>query len=436
MGARPGSSRIGSGAGVNFDISGYFQQQGSNYILSTASSSTGFTPGQIASIASDIQNGLYGQAAVEASVALVELEYGPVVGTAFGAIIAGIEELYANDHPAPCTVPGCESTFGLPACPQGNPFTWAAIGSQFTYVAPQGDIPLYTFDWCGMTDWTNGNFLCDPPPGQCYFPTGSDPTRPGGPDSFEGSLQTAMMQAWDATASAPTICDLIRQSGGDGNIGFATTVAPGIWRMLMANAGAAIPAFVLAWNATHDVGVVGGPCDQANCEAHGSVWVNGQCVSGGVNVDCLAPAPQRAVSYVVGGPGVSVSPDPLNMAFQGLAQLAKLPIGSTITVMVNGGPLNTGGFHVRGGGGGGNPFPIVTPAPASSMGLSTKLAIGAGVAVAAGSAGLALYSWLTGQSIGYVASKLTDQALAEVKGAPRSAIASTKRITARLPGVR
>ena len=79
----------------------------------------------------DIAAGNYAQAGIDGEILLSA--YGGPPGIALGALIGAIELIYGNDHPAPCTITGCGSTFGLPECagfPDGrSPFASSSIAS-------------------------------------------------------------------------------------------------------------------------------------------------------------------------------------------------------------------------------------------------------------------------------------------------------------------
>jgi hypothetical protein len=288
--------------------------------------------------------------------------------------------------------------------------------------------PSNLLDW-GSYDWQDSTPL--------------DPTKPGGPGSFEQALELVVMQVWDHLASAPQICDIIRASGLSPNL---TDIATGsqlqgtIWATLATNVGALVPIFLAGWNAGHTTGeiVTPVPCTQAMCEEAGGTWIasDGSCgSSGGSAVPCnqASPAPQRTISYVVGSAQYN---DPLSVAYEALAQIQGIPAGKTLVLQVNSGPAttSTGGWripttntsvHV---GGTGQP-------PTPQMSAGTKLAIVGGTAVVAGMGAL-LYSWLVNKSLSYVVDKAFDRVIEEAKGLPRAATAGGSRVVRSLPRMR
>ena len=240
-------------------------------------------------------------------------------------------------------------TFGLGACDEfdaGNPFPWSSIADSLVAAVPPDtgyhfsgnpDMgPTNLIDW-GSNDWQ---------PHQ----TGTlDPTKPGGPGSFEQALELAVMTLWDKLASAPTICNTIKASGQGGDILLNSNLRGAIVNMLAANAGAFVPIFLAGWNAGHGVGTIttSVPCTQASCEAAGGVWIasDNQCGRGGVAVPCTRTtlAPQRRISHVVGSGQFG---DPLSIAFDALAQIQGIPAGKNLVMLVNSGPAGaqTGGW--------------------------------------------------------------------------------------------
>ena len=316
----------------------------------------------------------------------------PAAGLIVAGFIAGVEALWST-QPAPCTITGCESTFGLGTCdhwPAGNPFLWSSISQTLLPALPAGqpyhfsggpDLgPSNMIDW-GSYDWQDSTPL--------------DPTKPGGPGSFEQALQLSVMSLWDSLASAPTICNTIKAAGLDGNL-LEDGLRNGVMNMLVANAGALVPIFLAGWNAGHTTGTVTTEvaCTQESCEAAGGIWISsdGSCgMSGGTAVPCTStsPAPQRQISHTSGSFQYD---DPVSVALEGLAQLSNIPAGATLTILVNSGPPSSasGGWGLPNFFGG----TLATAKPTSGLAIvGTAVAV---VALAAG--GYSLWALAQGQA--------------------------------------
>jgi hypothetical protein len=390
-----------------------FTQQGDTYTLNAAQAATGADLSGIdfTAFVKALASGDAASAAQAFDTSLVTYfaSVVPEAGVAWGvelAIMSGIAALEQVGATSPCTIAGCESVFGMSACDEfdsGNPFLWASIAD--TLVAPA--LPAAPFHFNGspdygpsnLIDWGSYDWQPNQLPGQPL-----DPTKPGGPGSFEQALELAIMALWDAQASAPNICSVIQAAGQNGDILLNAGLRGAIWNMLGINAGAFIPIFLAQWNATHSTGTVVTtvPCTAASCRAAGGTWIasDSSCgSSGGVAVQCTAtsPAPQRKISYTVGSGGVATLNDPLSIAFEALAQLRGLPAGSTMVLPVNSGPAiavyhlphpSTGGSGPSTGGG----------SSSSSTGSTILLLVAALAALGAG--GIALYGRSHGMSFG------------------------------------
>ncbi|HXB28129.1 MAG TPA: hypothetical protein VNV25_25590 [Gemmatimonadaceae bacterium] len=371
-----------------------YTRQGDEYVLNTAQATAGVSfqgldfSATVAALArGDIPGAV--EAADSAIVAYASLSV-PVAGLVVAGFTALVAAAWSGQSP-PCTAVGCGSTFGMGECPTDSTldFTWAGIAS--SQVAPVPPAQPYHFsggpdtgpsnliDW-GSYDWQDSTPL--------------DPTKPGGPGSFEQALELVVMQVWDRLASAPQICDIIRASGLNPSL---TDIATGqqlqatIWGTLATNIGALVPVFLAGWNAAHGTGTIttNVPCTQASCEAAGGIWIasDSQCGRGGVAVPCTTTtlAPQRQISHVVGSRQWN---DPLSVALEALAQIQGLPVGSTLVLMVNSGPP---GGQISGW----DPH-IGNHPPSKTSGLAIVGGAIAVVAVAAG--GFSLWAYLTGQA--------------------------------------
>jgi hypothetical protein len=231
-----------------------------------------------------------------------------------------------------------------------------------------------------------------------------DPTKPGGPGSFEQALELTMMTLWDKQGSAPSLCNAIQAAGQNGDILLNSGLRGGIWSMLAANAGALVPLFLAWWNAHHTTGTLSTEveCTQALCQQAGGTWFGGgDCGANGVYVQCntTAPAPQRMISYTVGSAQYN---DPLSIAFEALAQIMKLPSGGTLALPVNSGPLGTTQTpppHIVMG----PQMPVheggaPAPAPAAGTSVGTKLVVGTALVAGAAAGGVAAYAAYKGET--------------------------------------
>jgi hypothetical protein len=359
--AGQGASASASAQAYVNSIKGSYTQQGNQYILDTAQATSGVDFGGVdfsafmAALASGDAAGA--ASAFDTSVVGYFATMVPEAGIAWAAellIMQGIMALQTVGATSPCTIAGCEPTFGMSACDEfdsGNPFLWASIASSLVAGVPAGQPyhfsggpdagPSNLIDW-GSFDW-QPQLL----PGQPL-----DPTKPGGPGSFEQALELAVMSLWDAQASPPYICNAIKAAGQNGDIMLNSSLRSGIWSMLGANAGALVPIFLSQWNAIHTTGAIPGspvPCTQQSCQDAGGIWISsdGGCGSpGGTAVPCMSAAqsaPQRQIVYTVGSAQYN---DPLSVAFEGLAQLSNLPSGSQLVLLVNSGPAVGPGHHI------------------------------------------------------------------------------------------
>ena len=349
-------------------------KNGNDYLVSTAPDTYRQNAGQWNQLLSDVASGNFGAAAADGDqIAFATISVSePLVGIAIGAIVEGIEWLYSNDHPDPCTIKGCGGTFGMPECdnfPDGtSPFTWSSIASQGGAPPPAPDA-YGLLPGTNLKDWSDYYWLCSGSPPYkigVNCPYGSPvPTMPGGPGSFEAGLQQAMMQQWNTHATAPWLCKAMKDAGMDGSVYFGNNgneVA--VWKMLFAYAGLLIQPFAAAWNASHDTG----------------------------------GSPQRKVTYgpylynSVPGAGSLAYGDPLNAAFFGLWMVSGLPQGATVSVMVNGGQTlsapkigsvlaKTGGVFRPG---------AATPTSSTSSTILTSVAVAAAAALV-GTAAYARY---------------------------------------------
>lgn len=358
-----------------------FTQQGKEYVLNEASAATGLSVFDITKIASQISDGQYGQALLTADLAVISAFATPAVGAFFGAVIAGVEALWSAETPSPCTIPGCGPTFNLPECPQGISFTWAWIGTQNGEYVPTIS---NSYPGTGTVWWGNPAWLVP------------SATTPGGPGSFEDGLEQAVMAVWDQVVSAPNACAALKAAGLDGNIGYGST---GTGQSLVAAAilsvGSLVAPFVVAWNKTHTSGTIDVPCTQATCLPPAQ-WINGQCTVAAGQVACTGPAPQRKISYTVvdlAGVDPSNFTDPVAIAFQGLAALARIPVGATISVFVNSGPPTSSS------GPGGPMGTVERPGihdvnvdSSSVAGVASTVAIGAAAVAGAALLGTAIYA--------------------------------------------
>ena len=359
LGRQVGPQRFGIGQNVQQTAQQYinnlknsYTKQGNEYLLNTAQATTGVDLSGIdfTAFIAAMQNGDAAGAMLafdNSLVAYMTYVGGAAttgVGIAWAAellIMEGIMALEQVGATGPCTVSGCESTFNLSACDEfneGNPFLWASIAESLPAVPPaqpfhfsgNPDIgPTNLLDW-GSNDW------------QPHETGVLDPTKPGGPGSFEQALELAIMRLWDTQASPPAICQSILFAGQNGDIMLNSGLRGAIFSMLGVNAGAFIPIFVKAWNATHTTGIISTEveCTQALCQQAGGQWFgNGDCGAGGSTVYChtTAPAPQRAVTYSSSLSGNYE--DPLSIAFGALATISQLPSGGTGVVLINSGPL-------------------------------------------------------------------------------------------------
>ena len=297
-------------------------------------------------------------------------------------------------------------------------------------------------DW-GSNDWRQTNIPDPNHPGYFIY-NWTDPTMKGGPGSFEQALEYAMLTAWQNQASPPNICKLITQNNANGNVnptaGGAQLVTA-VRQYLMAQAGALIPAMVAAWNASHTTGTISTEveCTQALCQQAGGIWFGGgDCGSGGVTVQCntTAPAPQRKISYTVSGPTQSyvIDNDPLQLAFDGLAALAGIPAGATISVMVNSGPsFNPNLPHLAHPvgvvfkGASNTPTTSLAPQGAAATGMSTtsKWLLGLGIAAGVGALALEIYARKHHMTFGQATQHLWTETKSKFHRTPR--LRSTSR---------
>lgn len=313
----------------------------------------------------DIKNGNWTAFGNDAAMTISEwlgMEVGGPLFAAFLQTLTSLEIDFNTPDQYPCTIQGCGSTFGgMAECSVTNEFAWDQIGANFVYVPPQGSNLEFQLGpngpsgaagmlWWGSGGWRQTNIPDPNHPGQFLFDD-TDPTMKGGPDSFEWALEQAVLAIWNQWSTPPGICNVIAQVGGDGNINRSYgggALANKVWTDLMARLGALVVPMIVAWNKTHTTGVIRTQrvCVKADCP--GSFYPfsqgspTGYCSSGGVQDYCytLAAAPQREISYTVSSyaGGYASSNDPLQMAFDGLALLAGIPPGSTISVLVNSGP--------------------------------------------------------------------------------------------------
>ena len=402
--------RLGAGDGQS-QMLGLFQQTGQNFILNNELNPIADEQALL-SLIDDIKSGNWSAAAEELTsigTTILSSAIGGPVGLAIGAFFAGIEAIefqFGGGDTKPCTVPGCEGAFNLPTCTEPNPFDWGWLGSQFEYVPPQGSNSYFLLGptWggaAGMLDWGSNDWRKTS--GGTYDWT--SPTIKGGPGSFEQALEYAMLNAWQATASSPGLCALIKAAKADGNVNPSAgggDLVTNVRRYLMAQSGALIPAMVVAWNASHTTGTLSAEvaCTQATCEAAGGTWFGpGDCGKGGQTLNCTqtTAAPQRKIAYTVGA-GVGnyvINNDPLQLAFDGLAALSGIPAGATISVLVNSGPASLPAqYHVP-------PVKVINPRGATpSVGGPSALAIIGGTVVVAAVAagGFSLWAYLTGQA--------------------------------------
>lgn len=384
--------------------SSYIQQDGS-YVLNTAQATAGvdMTGIDFTAAMTALQQGNYGAAYELAALAAITWEV-PVAGLIVSGFIELINALWST-QPTPCTIAGCEQTFGKSACEQfdnGNPFLWASIADSLVPAVPPGQPynfsnapdpgPPNLIDW-GSYDWQDSTPL--------------DPTKPGGPGSFEQALELTMMALWDKLASAPLICNAIQASGSDGNLMAESGNLQGaVMGMLTVNAGALVPLFLAWWNANHTTGTISTEveCTQALCQQAGGNWYgNGDCGAGGSMVYCntTALAPQRMISHVSGSGGIATLYDPLSIAFESLAQLMKIPPSKPLVLLVNSGPLGSTPpphvvFHGPGPGTVVHLGPTPPAAPATSV--ATKVVVGTALAAGVAAGGVAAYSAYQGES--------------------------------------
>jgi len=395
-GVFPSTQAAASAQQYATNLKNSYTQQGNEYILNTAQATAGVDfqgldfSATIAALArGDVPGAI--DAADTAIVAYASLSV-PAAGLIVSAFVEGIEALWST-QPSPCTIAGCESTFNMSACdhwPDGNPFLWSSIAATLLPALPPAQPyhfsggpdsgPSNLIDW-GSYDWQDSTPL--------------DPTKPGGPGSFEQGLQLAMMTLWDSLVTAPLICNTLKNAGQSGDIMLNSSTREQIWSMLIANAGALVPVFLAAWNVDHTLGTVttNVPCTQANCAASGGTWIasDHSCGSGGVAVTCTtkAPAPPRKISYTV---GTSTYENPLSVAFEGLAQLSNLPAGATLSLLVNSGPPGHGAINAAAA--------AVSSSSSSSSSAGTVVLVGGGLVAAAAAA------WaLTGHSFSWEAIK-------------------------------
>ena len=313
----------------------------------------------------------------------------PAAGLIVAGFIGGIEALWSVGATSPCTIAGCESTFGMSACDEfdaGNPFLWSSIADSLVAAVPPDTSyhfsgnpdtgPTNLIDW-GSNDWQ---------PHQ----TGTlDQPSPEVSGSFEQALELAVMTLWDKLASAP-IRNTIKASGQGWRHPLEQQPAWCDRQHACGQRGRIRPIFLAGWNSGHGVGSIttSVPCTQASCEAAGGVWIasDNQCGRGGVAVPCTRTtlAPQRRISHVVGSGQFG---DPLSIAFDALAQIQGIPAGKNLVMLVNSGPAGgqTGGWN-----------PHIGNHPSMGAAAKTVLWIGGTAVVLAGS--YSLWAFLSGQA--------------------------------------
>ena len=120
-----------------------YTQQGNDYILNTAQATSGVNLGGLdfsATVAALARGDIPGavDAADTAIVAYASLAV-PAAGLIVAGFIGGIEALWSVGATSPCTIAGCESTFGMGACDEfdaGNPFLWSSIADSLVAAVP------------------------------------------------------------------------------------------------------------------------------------------------------------------------------------------------------------------------------------------------------------------------------------------------------------